>query len=163
MAASKFTLLAHEVWSERVAKIVPSFDCRAFAVPSRIEAVNALVWRELDASRNALQAVAQSRFAPDEIHGKSSDELEVMLGTIGVKMIDYPIALRYGQYLARRAVEVTLSDEDLSRIPKQHRPAGSVVPSRVVDLDIAPIAKRADRLDLVFGADSRLADAAVSP
>lgn len=163
MAASKFTLLAHEVWPERVAKIVPSFDCRAFAVPSRIEAVNALVWRELDASRNALQAVAQSRFASDEIHSKSSDELEAMLAAIGVKVTDYPAALRFGRYLARRAVEVTLSEEDLLRIPTQHRPSGPIVRSRVVDLDIAPIAMRADRLDLVFGADARLADATVLP
>jgi hypothetical protein len=36
-----------------------------------VEAVNALVWPELDASRNAVQAVAQSRFAPDETHASA--------------------------------------------------------------------------------------------
>jgi tRNA(His) 5'-end guanylyltransferase len=90
MAAAKFALLASFVWPERVAQIVPTFDCRAFSAASRVEAVNALVWRELDASRNALQAVAQSRFTPDEIHGRSSNELEAMLEQNGVKMDDYP-------------------------------------------------------------------------
>lgn len=152
MAAAKFVLLALPVWPERVARIVPSFDCRAFSAPSRVEAVNALVWRELDASRNAMQAVAQSRFAPDETHGKSSDELEAMLAAIGVSMADYPQHCRFGRYLARRRVEVNPSEADLSRIPEQYRPPGPIVRARVVDLDIAPIAARADRLDLVFGA-----------
>ncbi len=155
MAAAKFTLLALPLWPERVARFVPSFDCRAFSAPSRIEAVNALVWRERDASRNALQAVAQSRFAPDEIHGKSSDELEAMLGAIDVNMQDYPLPYRFGRYLARRRVEANPSEEELSRIPEQYRPPGSIVRSRVVDLDIAPLARRADRLDLVFGAAER--------
>ena len=154
-AAAKFALLTLPVWPERVARIVPSFDCRAFSAPSRVEAVNTSVWRELDASRNALQAVAQSRFAPDETHGKSSDELEAMLAAIGVNMADYPHHCRFGRYLARRRVEVTPSEAELSRIPEQYRPPGPIVRSRVVDLDIAPLARRADRLDLVFGAAER--------
>lgn len=48
VASAKFTLLAAEAWPERVERIIPSFDCRVLNVPSRVEAVNALIWREQD-------------------------------------------------------------------------------------------------------------------
>ena len=79
MASAKFTLLAAETWPERVERIIPSFDCRAFNVPSRVEAVNALIWREQDAARNAAQMVAQANFKPENLHGKSAAEIVAML------------------------------------------------------------------------------------
>lgn len=150
MASARFALLAATVWPERVARSVPMFDCRAFGVPSRVEAVNALVWRELDASRNAVQAVAQAHFSPKQMHGRSCDVLETMLAERGVAMSDYPIGHRLGRYFARRTMEVELAGADLERIPERHRPTGPVLRSRVLTLDLAPIVLRPDRVDLVF-------------
>ena len=151
MASAKFTLLAAEAWPERVARIVPSFDCRAFNVPSRTEAVNALIWREQDAARNALQSVAQANFSPEKIHGKSAAELLTTLAEIGVSMDAFPVAHRLGRYLARRPFETTLSAEALARIPEQYHPLRTVMRSRVVDLELAPLAARKDRVELIFG------------
>jgi tRNA(His) guanylyltransferase len=155
IASAKFTLLAADAWPERVEHIIPSFDCRLFNVPSRVEAVNALVWREQDAARNAVQMVAQANFTPGQLHGKSAGELVAMLAEIGVSMEAFPIANRLGRYLAKRPVETTLSAEALARIPERHRPQGPVVRSRVVDLDLAPLAARKDRVELIFGREAR--------
>ena len=151
MASAKFTLLAADVWPERVERIVPSFDCRVFNVPSRMEAVNALIWREQDAARNAVQSVAQAHFSPEKIHGKSAAELVKMLEEIGVSIDAFPVALRLGRYLARRPFETTLSAEALARVPEQYHPSGTVMRSRVVDLELAPLAARKDRVELIFG------------
>jgi len=153
MASAKFMLLAAEAWPERVGRIIPSFDCRAFNVPSRVEAVNALIWREQDATRNAVQMVAQANFTPGQLHGKSAGELVTMLAEIGLSMEAFPVANRLGSYLAKRPVETTLSAEALARIPAPHRPQGPVIRSRVVDLDLAPLAARKDRVELIFGCD----------
>lgn len=150
MASAKFALLADKVWPDRVAKSVPQFDCRAFSVPSRVEAVNCLVWRENDASRNAVQMVAQAHFSPKQLHGKSCDELEEMLAGVNVLMSDYATHHQHGRYLARRSMALTLTPEELERIPEKHRPTGPVIRSRVVDLDIGPLRAKADRVALVF-------------
>lgn len=155
MAAAKFTLLAADAWPERIERIIPSFDCRVFNVPSRVEAVNALIWREQDAARNAVQMVAQANFTFGELHGKSASELMAMLAEIGVSMEAFPAANRLGRYLAKRPVKTTLSAEALARIPERHRPQGPVIRSRVVDLELAPLAARKDRVELIFGREAQ--------
>jgi tRNA(His) 5'-end guanylyltransferase len=151
MASAKFALLAVTRWPDRVERSVPHFDGRAFSVPSRVEAVNHLVWREADASRNSVQMVAQSRFSPKQLHGKSCDDLEDMLALQGVKMEDFPTSSRFGSYLARRTFELELTGPELERIPEKHRPTGPVLRSRVVDLELAPIREKPDRVALIFG------------
>lgn len=159
IASAKFTLLAANAWPERVERIIPSFDCRVFNVPSRVEAVNALIWREQDAARNAVQMVAQTNFTPENLHGKPAAELVAMLTEIGVSMEAFPIANRLGRYLAKRPVETTLSAEALARIPEPHRPQGPVIRSRVIDLELAPLAARKDRVELIFGRGAHGLDA----
>lgn len=83
-----------------------------------------------------------------------------MLGDVGVSMEAFPVAHRLGRYLAKRPVEMTLSAEARARIPEPHRPAGPVMRSRVVDLALAPLAARKDRVELIFGREvSRVATA----
>ena len=151
MASSAFAIRAVQEWPERVTRNPPSFDARAFSVPSRVEAVNHLVWRENDASRNAVQMVAQAHYSPKQLHGKSCDDLEEMLASKLIYMADFPDWARHGTYMARRNFETLLSEAELQAIPEKHRPTGPVVRSRVVELDIGPLRAKADRVALVFG------------
>lgn len=73
-----------------------------------------------------------------------------MLEEVGISMDVVPVANRLGRYLAKRPVETTLSAEALARIPEPHRPQGPVIRSRVIDLGLAPLADRRDRVELVF-------------
>jgi len=50
------------------------FDARCFNVPKE-EVNNCLVWRQQDAIRNSIQAVAQSCFSCKELQGLSTDKL----------------------------------------------------------------------------------------
>ena len=55
------------------------FDARVFQVPTRSEAINYLIWRQQDATRNSIQLVAQSLYSQNELHGKKTDVLQKMI------------------------------------------------------------------------------------
>ena len=65
---------------EKVAK-KPQFDCRSFSVPNKQEAINCLIWRQQDATRNSIQMVGQANFSHKELQGKSCSEIQEMLFT----------------------------------------------------------------------------------
>lgn len=54
------------------------FDARVFSLPKE-EVNNCLVWRQQDAIRNSIQAVAQSCFPHKELQGLNTDKLIVKL------------------------------------------------------------------------------------
>jgi len=56
----------------------PIFDCRCFSLPS-FEIVNYFWWRLLDAKRNSIQSVAQSKFSHKQLLGKKTDQMQEML------------------------------------------------------------------------------------
>ena len=56
------------------------FDCRAFNVPKE-DVCNCIIWRQQDATRNSIQALAQSKFSHKELHGLSCDKLQDKLFT----------------------------------------------------------------------------------
>lgn len=51
------------------------FDARVFSLP-RHEVVNCLIWRQQDATRNSIQALAQSLFSHKEIQGINCKKLQ---------------------------------------------------------------------------------------
>lgn len=51
------------------------FDSRAFSLPKE-EVNNCLLWRQQDATRNSIQALAQSQFSHKEIQGLSCNQLQ---------------------------------------------------------------------------------------
>jgi len=67
MAAAKFAVVCPAGFEDRL----PHFDCRVFQLPSREEASSALLWRAMDARKNAISMVAQSKFSPKALHGKA--------------------------------------------------------------------------------------------
>ena len=58
-----------------------TFDCRAFVVPNITEAVNCLIWRQQDASKNSILNLGHSYFTNKELHGKSCSDIQQMLLT----------------------------------------------------------------------------------
>lgn len=47
------------------------FDARAFVIPSRTEVLNYFFWRYRDATRNAINTFAQSKFSQKQLSGKN--------------------------------------------------------------------------------------------
>ena len=56
------------------------FDSRCFNIPEE-EVTNCLIWRQQDATRNALQMLGQCNFSHKELHGKSCKDIQDMLMT----------------------------------------------------------------------------------
>lgn len=54
------------------------FDSRAFNIPKE-EVCNYFIWRQQDATRNAIQSAGQSEFSPKELLGKKCNEIQEML------------------------------------------------------------------------------------
>lgn len=54
------------------------FDARCFNIPKE-EVTNCVYWRQLDASRNSIQAVGQANFSNKELQNKTCSEIQDML------------------------------------------------------------------------------------
>ena len=100
----------------------PHFDCRVFQLPSRTESANAILWREMDATKNAIQMATQVHFSPKKLHGKSGAEMIEMLAETGIDFANYPAWARHGTFVRRVVVNREMTADELARIPEKHRP-----------------------------------------
>lgn len=73
------------------------FDSRVMVLPNRDEVINYFLWRQADAARNAVQAVGQSVFTPQELHKVSVVGITNMLNMRGIYMDQYPVGARTGR------------------------------------------------------------------
>lgn len=72
------------------------FDARCFNIPED-EVVNCLVWRQQDATRNAIQMLGQCNFSHKELHGKSCNDIQDMLMLQkGINFNDMPTEFKRG-------------------------------------------------------------------
>lgn len=113
--------------------LLPVFDARTFVVPNLTEAYNVLLWRQQDATKNAISMAAQSMFSHkrlQKINGKQMQEL--MFSEKGVNFNNYPESFKRGTFCQRISVERNLSPEELGEIPEKFRPTG---PVKRTDLD----------------------------
>lgn len=104
----------------------PHFDCRVFQLPNRTEATNVFLWREQDATKNAISMAARAMYSHKELDHKRGAEMQEMLFTKGINFNDYPAFFKRGTFVRRETVEHCLTDEELVRIPEKHRPTGPV-------------------------------------
>lgn len=147
------------LWPERCARQLPTFDARVFEVPTRDEAVAALVWRELDATKNAVSMSARAHFPQARLQGRTSAQMQEMLfQEKGVNFNDYPARFKRGVYLQRRTVAWELPPERRALIPEGKRPTGPVLRSEVVCLDLPPITRVPNRVEVLLdGAEPQTA------
>ena len=72
------------------------FDARAFSLP-KFEVVNCLIWRQLDAIRNSIQAIGQSQFSHRELQGLNCDQIkEKLIADKGIDWEEYSDYHRHG-------------------------------------------------------------------
>ena len=75
---------------------IAMFDSRCFNIPED-EVTNCLVWRQQDATRNAIQMLGQCNFSHKELHGKSCNDIQDMLMTQkGINFNDMPTEFKRG-------------------------------------------------------------------
>lgn len=72
------------------------FDCRCFNIPKE-EVVNCFIWRQQDATRNAIQMLGQCNFSHAELQNKSCNEIQDILMTQkGINFNDMATAFKRG-------------------------------------------------------------------
>lgn len=112
---------------------LPQFDCRVLSLPSESELRNAFVWRQKDATRNAVGMAAHYEFGHFALTDVSTAARRTMLDEAGTDFErDYPESFRRGTFVVRRVEERALTEDELARIPEAHRPAGPVPRSVLV-------------------------------
>jgi len=75
---------------------VAIFDSRVFSIPQD-EVCNYFIWRQQDATRNAIQTAGQEYFSHKELHQKSCNEIQEMLfKKHNINFNDYPIIRKRG-------------------------------------------------------------------
>ena len=146
LATAKFNSLCTPELREKL----PTFDCRVFQLPNRVEAANAFLWREKDAAKNAISMAARSFYSHKALHGKSGSEMQEMIFQKGQNFNDYPAFFKRGTFV-RRVTELRhMTDEELARIPEKHWPKEPVMRSRIVELDMPIFTKVSNRVSVIF-------------
>lgn len=81
---------------------MPMFDCRVCELPNLVEAANMILWRELDATKNAISMAAQSVCSHNDLQGKNGSEMQEMLFQKGINFNDYPAKFKRGTFILKR-------------------------------------------------------------
>lgn len=155
--ASMATLFFREAVCIALSKLANSpafFDCRVWNVPTKEEAINALIWRELDATKNSVSMAARHYFTHKQLHGKTCSEMQEMLFSVGVNWNDYPPTFKRGSYLKRISVSEKFSPEEIELLPEKHQarqnPDLVIARSFVDRVELPPICKIKNRVDFFF-------------
>ena len=83
------------------------FDARCFNIPED-EVTNCFIWRQQDATRNAIQMLGQCNFSHKELQDKSCNDIQDMLMLQkGVNFNDMPVEFKRGICCIKKKVECT--------------------------------------------------------
>lgn len=92
------------------------FDCRVWDVPTKWEAANTILWRELDATKNAISMAARTCYSHKELMNKTGSQMQEMLFQKNINFNDYPNFFKRGTFLQRRKIKKVLTEKQLARI-----------------------------------------------
>ena len=121
MATSRFIQLRAQKFIEKKSLNLLSdefklaaFDCRCWNVPNHWEAYNTLLWRQQDAIRNSVSAVAQYHFSHKELQGKSTPMMHEMIHQAGKNWAtDYSDGEKNGRLIVKESYETSVSIPDV--------------------------------------------------
>jgi tRNA(His) guanylyltransferase len=138
--------------------LLPTFDARVWNVPTLMEVSNVFLWRELDATKNAISMTANTYFHHKVLHGKTCAQMqEMLLVEKGINFNDYPVSFKRGTYVRRITNHSKYSVEELEQLPPLHRArlTDLVVTRRSVEVvELPRLNTIANRVDvLLYGAE----------
>lgn len=132
----------------------PVFDCRLWNVPNLDEGANAFLWRELDATKNAISMAARHYYSHKMLENKSGPEMQEMLFQKGVNFNDYPAFFKRGTYVQRKKIVGKLSIDDLEKLPPLHNarknPDLEVERTEYRRLDLPRMTQIKNRVGVIF-------------
>jgi tRNA(His) 5'-end guanylyltransferase len=155
MASAEFIISCLESEEDirmRAIKYTPAFDCRVFQLPNQAEATNVILWREKDATKNAISMAARAYYSHTELQNKTSSEMQEMLFQKGVNFNDYPAFFKRGSFIRRVVTEKSLTEQEFLCIPEKNRPEVGQTFSRfnVERIDMPNFTKVKNREAVIF-------------
>lgn len=133
---------------------LPKFDARVWQVPSREEAINAFIWREMDATKNSVSMMAQTYFSHKQLQGVGTKAKIALMEEHGLSWAGMPDSFKRGTYLRREESLQAFSTEELSKLPPKHEartnPALQILRSQVKVMEMPPILKVKNREGVFF-------------
>lgn len=130
------------------------FDCRVWQVPNRMESINALIWRELDATKNAISAAAEAHFSHNQCMNKNSNEKQEMLFQKGINFNDYPSFFKRGTYIKRVVVSRKYTPEEIDSLPAKHQaksnPDLEIIRHELLEIDYGMLKTIANPINVVY-------------
>jgi tRNA(His) 5'-end guanylyltransferase len=140
------------------AKRNPTFDARVWNVPTLQEALNVLIWREWDATKNSIQMAGHNYFSNKQLHKKNTSEIQEMLWSQhNVNWNDYPRFFKRGTYVGWQVMsgDRQLTEAEIKLLPPKHnaRKTGGYISKEtraLVEFDIPPLTQVVGAIDLFF-------------
>jgi tRNA(His) guanylyltransferase len=95
------------------------FDSRAFNIP-KDEVCNYMLWRQQDATRNAIQMAGREQYSQKQLHGKSCSDIQELLFQKGVNFNDYPTERKRGWSICKGIIDnqIPIFSQDRNYIEK---------------------------------------------
>ena len=128
----------------------PEFDCRVLQLPSLLEASNMILWREMDATKNAISMACRHYYSHNEMLNKNGIEMQEMLFRKGINFNDYPSFFKRGTFVQRKKVLKFLSEEELVKIPLKYWPTEPVERTVYEEIEMPPFSKVHNRVGVIF-------------
>lgn len=134
------------------------FDCRVWAVPTKDEAANVLLWRELDATKNSVSMATRAHYPHAEVVDQNNAAMHELLFKKGVNWNDYPPFFKRGTFVRRQPLERAFTAAELDALPPKHAarndPDLVVTRSVLVEVDMPPFAKVLNRVGVIFDGEA---------
>ena len=105
--------LASSVFSKLYGNNV-CFDSRAFSVPQD-DAINYFIWRQIDATRNAIQMAGREYYSHKQLYKVSCNQIQELLFQKGINFDKYPIVRKRGFCIVNEPIMRTTSAVVLPR------------------------------------------------
>jgi tRNA(His) guanylyltransferase len=156
MTAAKFAMEVATHLGRPYDERLAAFDCRAFQLPNRAEGANAFLWREQDATKNAISMAAQHYYSHKELQNKNGAEMQEMLFAKGINFNDYPDFFKRGTFVRRVTRQRPFTEAEIQRIPEQHCPAPDTLIERseIVRLTMPKFSTVTNREAVIFDGGS---------
>jgi tRNA(His) 5'-end guanylyltransferase len=152
--ATLFFQEALEIYLPEIKNKFALFDCRAWSVPTKEEAINTLVWREIDATKNSVSMAARCYFSHKELHKMGRSDMQDMLFSKNINWNDYPAEFKRGSYFMKTTTFKEFTDKELSDLPEKHaarlNPSLKISRSDITKIDLPPIQKIKNRVAFFF-------------
>jgi tRNA(His) guanylyltransferase len=136
------------------AEAMALFDCRVWAVPSKDEAANVLLWRELDATKNSVSMATRAYYPHSDVVDQDNAAMHELLFKKGVNWNDYPPFFKRGTFVRRQATERSFTSTELDALPPQHaarrNPNLMVTRTALSELEMPPFGKVINRVGVIF-------------